>query len=250
MTYRTFIDDILVALGMGHDDALWSQDNILLNTIYAENLLVTQSIAKDTGLSGDGISSTHKRRVVCVPITQVECSTECDWEHAYFDLPSEVYDLPSDGGITMMRYAKGCGCGDSLMGASFTPTTLERLSALSKTPYQKPSKTSPYYARYTSEEGTDRVGIFGISDMITKLLVGLYYAPKFDTMSLDEEMRIDPHRLHDLKRLVLKMSVWPLSIPQERDKNDGRDFEPGQVVNTPPIIGINDPILNSNITEQ
>ena len=86
--------------------------------------------------------------------------------------------------------------------------------------------------------------------MITKLLVGLYYAPKFDTMSLDEEMRIDPHRLHDLKRLVLNMSVWPLGMPQERLKNDGRDLEPQQVVNMRPLVSVNDPILNSNITEQ
>lgn len=250
MTYKTFIDDIAVALGLVHDDAVWSVDNLLLNTIYVENLLVTQSIAKDTGLSGDGISGTHKRRIVCVPVTQVKRSSECDWEHAYFDLPSEVYDLPSDGGITMMRYAKGCGCEPSLMGAEFSPTTLERLSALSRTSYMVPKQTQPYYARYTSEAGKDRVGIFGISPLITKLLVGLYYAPKFETMSLDEEMRIDPHRLHDLKRLVLNMSVWPLGMPQERLKQDGRDLEPQQVVNMRPLVSVNDPILNSNITEQ
>lgn len=249
MTYRQFSDDILVALGFIHDDATFYIDSILMNVIAAENLLVTQDLAKGTGISGDGITGTRNRRVVCVPVVHVECSNECSWEHSYFDLPSQVYDLPMDGGVTMIRYAKGCGCESSMMGVSFTHTTLERLSALKNVPYQNPQPDRPYFARYTTVTGEDRVGVFGISDLITNLLVGVYYAPKFETMSLDEPMRIDPHQMHDLKRLVLKMSVWPLGIPQERLKNDGRDLEPGQVVNTQPIISINDPILNSNIND-
>ncbi len=101
MTYREFCNDIMVALGMVHDDSLWSIDNTLMNVVAAENLLVTQDLTKATGMSGDGITGTRNRRVVCVPVTQVECSDECSWEHAYFDLPSQVYDLPMDGGVTM-----------------------------------------------------------------------------------------------------------------------------------------------------
>jgi len=249
MTYRDFVDDVMVALGMIHDDSLWSRDNILLNTIYQENLLVGQDISRTIGLSGDGVSSTNKRQVVPVPVTQVECSDEWSWEHAYFDLPSKVYDLPFDGGITMIRYAVGCGCESSVMGATFSATTLERLSLMKNLPYQSPRPDQPYYARYKSLNDKDRVGLFGISSLVTKLLVGVYYAPRFDTLDMNTDMRIDPHRLADLKRLVLTMSVWPLGIPQERHKNDGRDFEPGQVVNTRPIISVNDPILNSNLTQ-
>ena len=128
MTYRSFIGDIMVALGLVHDDAIWSEENILLNTIYCENLLVTQGLARDLGISGDGISGTHKRRVVCVPLTQVECSDQCSWEHAYFDLPSETYDLPFDGGITMIRYAKNCGCSSSIMGALSKKVCLQNSS--------------------------------------------------------------------------------------------------------------------------
>lgn len=250
MTYKQFIDDIAVSMGFVHDDSLFSPDNLLMNVIYAENLLVKQSLGKDLGLSGDGLSGTHRRRIVCVPLTHVECDDECSWEHAYFDLPSEVYDLPFDGGISMIRYASGCGCPEAIMGASFTLTSLERLSSLRRSSYQSPREDRPYFARYTSADQHDRVGVFGVDPTIIKLLVGVYYAPKFETMSLSDEMRIDPDRLFDLKRLVLTMSVWPLGIPQERLKNDGRDLEPNQVIIPRPLISINDPILTANPNEQ
>lgn len=245
-TYKEFIDDIAVAMGLIHDDAVWSIDNLLMNVIFCENLLVKQQLSKDLGLNGDGISGTHKREIVCVPLTHVECDEECSWEHAYFDLPSEVYDLPFDGGVSMIRYANGCGCPPAIMGASFTSTSLERLSSLRLTSYQSPREDRPYFARYTTSIGADRVGVFGVSTIISKLLVGVYYAPRFETMPLSATMRIDPDRLFDLKRLVLTMSAWPLGIPQERLKNDGRDFEPGQVVLPRPLLSINDPILTAN----
>lgn len=245
-TYKQFIDDVAVAMGMVVDDAVWSPDNLLLNTIYCENLLVKQELSKDIGLSGDGVSGTHKREIVCVPLTHVECDDECSWEHAYFDLPSEVYDLPFDGGVSMMRYANGCGCPPSIMGTSFTLTSLERLSSLRLTSYQSPREDRPYFARYITATGTDRVGVFGVSPIISKLLVGVYYVPRFGTMPLSAPMRIDPDMLLKLKQLVLTMSAWPLGIPQDRLKNDGADFEPGQVVLPRPLISINDPILTTN----
>lgn len=250
MTYRAFIDDIMVALGMIHDDSLWSRDNILSNVVYGVSLLGTQSLARDLGASGDGISGIHQRTVVCVPLKHVECSSSCEWDHSYFDLPSEVYDLPYGGGVTMIRYAKGCGCKPSVAGVTFSATSLEALTGLYGTAYQNPREDRPYFARYTSEDGKDRVGVFGVSPLVTKLLVGLLYAPKFDKVDFDDDMPIDPHQLHDLKRLVLNMSIWPLGIPQERLKNDGRDFEPETVINTRPIISVNDPILNSNTQQQ
>lgn len=246
MTYGALIDDVLVASGMTHDDRLWHRDNILHNVVYGVSLLGTQSLARDLGMAGDGISGTHRRQVVCVPVTHEECPSECEWAHSWFDLPSEVFDLPFDGGVTMVRYAKGCGCKPSVAGASFSATTLEALTGLYGTLYQNPREDRPYFARYTTNDGKDRVAVFGVSPVVTKLLVGLLYAPKFETVDFDDEMPIEPHRLHDLKRIVLNMSIWPLGIPQERQRNDGRDFEPGTVINTRPLVSVNDPVLNSN----
>jgi len=246
MTYRLFIDDIRVALGMVHDDALWSREPILMNVLYGLNLLGAQDLSRDL-TTGDGLQGMHRRRVVCVPVEHISGCNECEWKHSYFELPSETYDLPYDGGITMVRYGKDSGCKPAVAGASFTITSLEHLSGLWDHPYQGPREDRPYVARYMSEDGKDRVGVFGISPLVKKLLVGVFYAPKYETVDLDEEIPLDIHRLHDLKRLVLTMSVWPLGLPQERYKNDGRDFEPDTVINTRPLISLNDPILNSGV---
>lgn len=251
MTYSEFVDDVLVSMGFTHDDALFYRDNALQNTIYCESLLVTQDLSRDLGVGGGGLAATHKSEVVVVPVTYNETPTDSNWPYLYFDLPGEVYDLPFDSGVGSISYwrpALPVSCPPSWAGAKFTQTTFGSLTGLYGSPYQKPREDRPYYVRYRA--GTaDRVALFGMSPLVTKLLVQVYYAPRYASVLFSDTMLIDPHRLHDLKRLVLDMSAWPLGIPQERLKNDGRDMEPNQVVAPRKLVSVNDPIMNSN-TEQ
>jgi hypothetical protein len=85
---------------------------------------------------------------------------------------------------------------------------------------------------------------------VTKLLLGLYVASDYLTVNLDDELRVPPARVFDLKRLAMQMSFWSMTIPQERLRNEGRDMEPGQQVNAPPIISVNDPAMISNTPQQ
>lgn len=245
-SYGEFTDDCLVALGMVHDDRLWYRDNMLMNVVYQENLLVSQSIGQDYSPAGSPLGSSHKRSTVIVPVTYNETPSDSEWAYLYFDLPQEVYDIPHDSGI-FIRYHRPSlpvGCKPSIAGATFTATTLEELSAIWSHRRMSPREDRPYYSRGRAGNA-DRVRLFGVSPLVTNLLVGLFSAPRFETVGYDEPMRIDPHRMADLKRLVLQMSVWPLGVPQERYKNDGRDFEPNQVINTRPLVSVNDPMQDS-----
>lgn len=245
-SYGTFTDDCLGAMGMIGDDRLWYRDNMLMNVLHQEALLVTQSLSRDYGPGGSSLPAAHKRSTLVIPITYNQAPDDSEWSYLYFDLPTEVYDIPHDSGM-LVRYHRPSlpvGCKPSVAGATFTPAALEQLSGIWGHRRLYPREDRPYYVR-TRSGNADRVRLYGVSPLITKLLVGVFAAPRYELVGYDQEMMIEPHRLADLKRLVLKMSVWPLGIPQERQRNDGRDMEPNQVVNAQPIISINDPILNS-----
>jgi HAMP domain-containing protein len=67
-----------------------------------------------------------------------------------------------------------------------------------------------------------------------------------DDMPPDETINLPIEKLELIKKLVLASEGWLLNIPQDRLRNDGRDFEPGQVIHTPPAISVNHPI---NVTD-
>lgn len=245
MTYQEFIDDVLVALGATHDDALWYRDGLLQNVIYCENKLVTQSLNNDLGPASDGRSASHQLEVVVVPVTYQQQPTSVQWAHLYFDLPSEVYDLPHDKGVSFVRYWRPSlpvSCPPSVAGATFTGTTIASLSAIYGHRHMSPNESRPYFAR-AKAGSADRVYLFGVSPLVTSVMVGLYSAPNFAEMALSDQMRIEPHKMYALRNMVMGMAVWPLGMPQERLKNDGRDFEPQQVLNMRQPISLNNPAV-------
>ena len=83
--------------------------------------------------------------------------------------------------------------------------------------------------------------LFGIRDKVKNLLIGIYASADFMTMSLDDDINLPDDKLHTLKKMVMEMEAWSLQIPQERLQSDGRDFQPGEVVRTSPIISVNHP---------
>lgn len=252
MTYKEFIDDILVTIGMGFDDALWYTDNILMNVLHCEKKLVTQSLAVDTGVASDGRSASRQLSTIVVPVTYNQTPSDLNWAYLYFDLPSEVYDLPHDKGINMVRYHRPSlpvGCRPSIASTPFTGTTLASLDSMYSHRHMAPSESRPYFAR-AKAGNADRVYLFGISPLITNVLVGLFSTPRYDMVDLDSDMQANPQQLFTLKEMVLDMAVWPMSIPQERLKNDGRDGEPGQVINPRRLQSINSPAVLPNTTEQ
>ena len=57
---------------------------------------------------------------------------------------------------------------------------------------------------------------------------------KFAAARLDVEVRVS-------SSMLLADASWLLMVPQERLKNDGRGGEPGEQIQTPRLVSVNDP---------
>lgn len=252
MTYAEFVDDVLVTLGMVHDDALRYRDNILQNTLHALTKLGYQDLKGDTGKTSDGRAASGELSVAVVPLTYIEQPTDIEWAHLYFNLPSEVYELPNDKGINFIRYHRPSlpvNCPPSIAGASFTVVTLAQLTGIYGHRWLTPQPNRPFAARYKNGN-VDKVCLFGVSPLVTKVIVGFFAVPNYMEVDYADDMPIQPDRFFDLKRMVMAMEFWPMTIPQERLKNDGRDLEPGEVIRPANPISVNDPAMVSKQPEQ
>ncbi len=248
MTYNQIAQDIEVTMGFTHDDALRARPAILYNVLLVVNKLKDQLLSKQLSI-GDTKAASSMTSTFPVQVTHesVPDTSTDSWDRCYFDLPTSVYSLPNDRGVVFVRYLRNeipHGCPPAVARRPFTATTLASLSGLEESKYQRPNPSRPYYARGRETVGgvvKDRVYVFGVSSNVKSLLVGLFAAPDFTTFDPDAPVDLPDEMLHTAKRMILDMEAWALQIPQERLKNDGRDFEPGEVVRTRPAISVNDP---------
>ncbi len=242
MTYREFVDDILVALGYNHDDAIRTRSNIAFNVMMAINKVKKQMLQK--GLAVDWRDGAYQSQTFIVNL-----ATQAELNRRYFDLPIDIYDLPTDGGLDRVGYYRNnlpANCPPAVARTPFTIVTTSQLAAYWDTTHQGPNESRPYVTRETSVNvgvRTDRVYVWGVNPLITQLEVGLFAAiGNLDDMPPDEEINLPVDKLDLIKKLVLSSEGWLLNIPQDRLRSDGRDFEPGQTVHTPPPISVNHPI--------
>lgn len=206
---------------------------------------------------GDDVSVASMAQHFVVDVAYNTPANDSDWPYHYFILPSQIYTLPHDGAVAYIRYNRidlPANCPPSVAGATFSPTTLAALNGLYGSRMQRPSPSRPYYERgrqMVNGVMRDHVRLYGVSPLIRKLNVGLYASLPTDTVALanlaDQPVDLSPEALRALKRMVLDDEAWILNIPQERLRNDGRDFEPGQVVRTPRQTSINDPVNSVDI---
>lgn len=246
MTYRQFVDDIMVALGYTHDDALRTRANIAFNVMMAINKVKDQFLTK--AMSVDLREGADQSQTFIVNL-----ATQADLNRRYFDLPVEIYSLPTDGGVDRVGYYRDnlpANCPPSAARTPFTIITTSQLAAYWGTTHQGPNESRPYVTRESSVNNgirTDRVYVWGVNPLVTQLEVGLFVAMgNVDDMPPDETINLPIEKLELIKKLVLASEGWLLNIPQDRLRNDGRDFEPGQVIHTPPAISVNHPI---NVTD-
>lgn len=247
-TYNGIVDDILDTLGYGHDDALRNRNAVLYNVILVANKLKAQQLSKNIK-TGDHRSSTDMLSTYIVPITHNNVADDVvtDFDASYFDLPRSVYDVGNGGGINFVRYLRNDippNCTPALARTPFTQTTLASLNTIYDSAYQKPQSDRPYFCRAHIPNGSntsDRVYLFGVPQSITHLHIGLFAAADFMEVDPDESIDLPDHLLHTAKKMLLEMESWLLQIPQERLKNDGRDLQQNQTVQTRPIISVNDP---------
>lgn len=247
-TYDQVVDDIMVTMGFTHDDRLRNKEAVLYNVKIAVDKLKKQILAK-----GDAIGD-HRRGSEMVSTYIVEVNhndapdnSTTDWDYSYFDLPVSVFSLDHDSGVNFIRYLNNeipCGCPPAISKAPFTGTTLASVSLMYGSAYQSPRPSRPYFARAKAKVGDttkDRVYLFGVPCDIKHLLVGLFAIVDFDDVDPDQDTGLPNEMLETLKKMVIDLERWAVMMPQERLKNDGRDFEPNQQVRTERTMSVNSP---------
>lgn len=242
------MDDVMISMGYLADDANRGREAVLYNVVMAITKLNKQRLSKQLG-AGDSRAASSSLSTFIVPLQDIDVdgSVFTEWDSKFFDLPTSVYSLDSDGGINFVRYVRNelpPNCPPAVARTPFTGTTLASLNAIYGSAYQSPRSDRPYYARARASTLTgikDRVYVFGVGEGISHVLLGLYAIPNFMTIDPDDPIDLPEEYLPTLRKMLLDDEAWLLQIPLERLKSDGRDFEPNQQVQVRPSRSINDP---------
>lgn len=239
-TLANIADDIMATMGYETDDALRNREAIMYNATLIINKLKTQELERNLK-KGDELSASSMVSTYVVPVVRNDVADEVvtDFDACFFDLPTPILNLDNNSGVSFVRYLRNeipDGCPPAVARTPFTITTLASVYNIYGSAYQSPRSDRPYVA-----QSQGRLYLFGVPEGVKHLLVGLYAASDFISFDPQAEIDLPPHLYHTMKKMLLEMESWLLQIPQERLKNDGRDLEPNQTVQTRPIISVNDP---------
>lgn len=234
-TVRDLLSDIKATLGLGIDDAEWSDGSIVYNIGMAVDLLKHQELARQMRANDQERNMTH------VSTFTVPLLTDPAYERRYFAMPGPVYNLPNNGGIEYIAYFRlglPPNCPPQVARVQYSPTSWRELPMLYADPIQAPSPERPRYIRTPTV-----TWLFGQDTQIATIEVGLYlsFSP-ITTIDIDADLDISPDMLFNVRRMVLQQGNWLMLQPHERLLNDGRANNVGQPPRpTPPIMSVNDP---------
>ena len=239
MTIRDLMSDIKATLGLGIDDAEWSDGPLLYNIGLAIDKLQQQHIARQMS-RGQYNTLTNEVSTFTVPV-----QTDTTYNRRYFTLPGPIYDLPFNGGIDYIAYFRNdidINCTPQVALVQYEPMSWREFALLKEDPLQAPSPQYPRYIRSSD----NNVYLFGQDPMITSVEVGLYLSfPELPTVNIDDKIPLPPALVFDLRRILLQMGNWLMLQPHERLLNDGRANNVGERVQpAPPLMSINNPTLN------
>lgn len=250
LTYDQATDEIMVTMGYTHDDRLRNREAVMYNVKLAVDKIKVQQLQKSKEV-GDYRKNSDMLSTFIVPLTHNDVADDVlnDFDASFFDLPTSIYSLPHDGGVSFVRYLRNeipFGCPPAVALTPFTGASLASIHTFYLSEYQKPKPQRPYFARAKAltSEGVhkDRVYLFGVSEDVKHLLVGLYAAPDFTAIDPDAPIDVPEHLVMPLKQMVIDLERWAIQVPQERLKNDGRHLEPGETVRTERLMSLNNPI--------
>ncbi len=243
------VDDALLAMGFNADDAIMHRAAGMANLAMIIDRIKRQRLEKEL-MSGQG--SRGATDVMTTYIVPIEQETYLNGRN-YFDLPSNVYDIRLNGGLEYVTYGNRSNCDKALVGRRFTLASPGEMDMLDGAALQKPSPANPYYYRARLNNGTetftDRVWLAGPGPTVESLEVGLYLTMG-DIEDIDPLAEVDlpADMVYLVKRAMLDLGRWCLLIPQQRTKNDGRDFPVNQQpLQPPPGISVNDQL---NLTSE
>lgn len=239
-TWKQFADEVMISMGFETDDALRKRDYFIYNATLVYNKLRNQQLKKDFKYGDElGASSMMSTYIVDVQHVDVDDSVVTEFDASFFDLPTPIMNLDNNTGLAAIRYLRNdlpANCPPAMARTPFSLTTLPAVYNIYQSKYQSPRSDRPYAAL-----AQERVYLFGVPSHINKLIAVLYTSADFADIDLDAEIDLPPHLLHTMRQMLLDLGSWSLQIPQERLRNDGRDFEPNQTIATRPAISVNHP---------
>lgn len=243
-TYADIALNVLTLAGYDHDDANRNLEGALFALEMAIDTVKRQRIEKEVN-SGSG--SRGVTDMACTYIVPIQTENYVNGR-AYFKLPSDVYDIKLNGGIEYIAYHDSSGCRENLIGKHFTLCTPSELDMLQNSPVQRPSERNPYYYRARINTGAggcdDRVWLIGISPNISSVEILIYLTSGLSDAQFDpnQEVNLPADMIGLVTKMMLDMERWAMMVPQERMKNDGRDWNVGQrPIQAPREVSINHP---------
>ena len=216
MTYRYVIYDIEKSLKKNFDDA-----DITLTQILYWVLVVANKIrfAHNKKTDSDLFTSTYGA-----------INIEKDAKgRKYIDLPTQIMDLPNNGGVVYVSYdLEDCECEvPTFAQVEFEPLNVGDVKHAYMDEYTKPTSKQPYFYRIGDKVNgcsVNRLYLLGIECVeVEALEVALKSTldPKC-ICNLDDEIPLPNELVHDLITEVLSLGRFVMMIPEER-VNVGED---------------------------
>lgn len=148
---------------------------------------------------------------------------------SYIDLPTQIMNLPNNGGIVYVTYnEETCCCnGPQFAQVMFQSTMMAYAKSLYGDEYTKPSPTNPYYYRIGEKvDGVkvNRLYFLGLECVdVSDVEIGILSTLNPSTVcNLDEEVPIPDEMIHELIMEILTLGRFISMIPDEV-VNQGED---------------------------
>lgn len=223
--YRYVSYSLLTSLKKMDDDS----DVRLPHVVYwvqvvANKLMVDQFLKTDSGL----FTSTFNEVTVL----------EDEKGRKYFELPSQIMDLPNEEGIELITYcAEKCNPHPQ-QSVFFQPTTLAKSPLLYYDEYTKPSTLNPYFYRVgykVDGAKVNRVYLLGLEcAKVDCLDIALRCTIDPTALcDLDEEIPLPDERIKELMDEVLALGRFIMMIPEERVNQGADETSPSNVPQPP-----------------
>jgi hypothetical protein len=154
MTYRYLVYDLSKNFSQAFDDADFTLNQIMYWVMVVSNRLRTQHYL------------STKSDLFVSTFSSVTVHTDSKGRK-YIDLPSQVMDLPNNGGVIYITYnEQTCKCeGPAFAQVWFQPVNIGSVQNLYGDEYTKPSSKNPYFYRVGHEvngTGVNRLYLLGI----------------------------------------------------------------------------------------
>jgi hypothetical protein len=216
MTYRYVVYDLQKNFNATFDDADFTFNQVLYWVMVVANRLRIQQVLA-TG--SDLFTSTFD---------SITVHTDAKGRK-YIDLPTQVMDLPNNGGVIYITYNEDtCSCeGPAFAQVWFQPVNIGSVQNLYGDEYTKPSSRNPYFYRVGHEvngTGVNRLYLLGIECAPVKdveIAVRSSLDPK-KLCNIDEEIPIPDEMIQDLMMQVLQLGKFIMLMPKE-NSNEGED---------------------------